>query len=348
MQISIIIPTYNRAIELAKLLADLLTQVEHLAIANLELIVVDNNSTDNTKQIVQAQPSIKYIFEANQGVSFARNSGIINSTGDLVVFLDDDVRLASNWLQVIYDLAKDLDLTKPLAFGSRVIPDWQSKPSWIKFSGPFAISQSVFPSHDFGEHDCLYPFTYNGVTISNPIGACMIFTRKVFELFGDFRVDLGPGLAFELIHEDTEYFRYLINQKIETVYLADCVVYHPVSDSRTAFDYICEWYYKSGLSMYFMSHNPREASSRIKILFIGVPLRFKGYLPNLLETIKMGGVPLYLFAKIVVLYILYLLTRLCFWQDLTRWLLIYLAKTRGEIAGAKLISIRDSLKRTNS
>ena len=66
-----------------------------------EVVVVDNNSTDNTKETVESFKEffrLKYIFEKKQGVSEARNSGIINSSGDIIAFMDDDSIADEKWL----------------------------------------------------------------------------------------------------------------------------------------------------------------------------------------------------------------------------------------------------------
>lgn len=97
LKISVIIVTYNRASMLADVLTSLTTQLRQPE----EVIVVDNNSVDTTKQVAESfndRLNICYIFESIQGTSFARNTGIKNATGDIVVFLDDDCIAQKEWL----------------------------------------------------------------------------------------------------------------------------------------------------------------------------------------------------------------------------------------------------------
>jgi len=86
-KVSVIIPTYNRAAYLAEALNSVLSQTYK----DFELIVIDDGSTDNTKEIVKKfSGEIRYFYQKNQGVSAARNVGIINSNGEFVSFLDSD------------------------------------------------------------------------------------------------------------------------------------------------------------------------------------------------------------------------------------------------------------------
>ena len=84
--VSVVIPCFNYAGYLAKAIESVLSQ----SYQHFEIIVVDDGSTDHTKEVVQKYPLVKYLYQTNQGVSAARNVGIKSSTGELVVFLDAD------------------------------------------------------------------------------------------------------------------------------------------------------------------------------------------------------------------------------------------------------------------
>lgn len=87
MKISVIIPTYNRANHLQQALHSVIRQTAQPD----EIIIVDDGSNDNTKTIVNDFPSnVKYLYQNNNGVSSARNSGIKQATGDFIAFLDSD------------------------------------------------------------------------------------------------------------------------------------------------------------------------------------------------------------------------------------------------------------------
>jgi glycosyltransferase involved in cell wall biosynthesis len=87
--VSVIVPTYNRATQLQRAISSVLCQTYR----QYEIIVVDDGSTDNTKEIVAslgATEQIRYFYQANRGRSAARNTGIRMAQGDFIAFLDSD------------------------------------------------------------------------------------------------------------------------------------------------------------------------------------------------------------------------------------------------------------------
>lgn len=86
-KVSVIIPSYNRA----KLLGRAIDSVLHQTFSDYEIIVVDDGSKDNTKDVLKAYDGkIKYIYQANRGISGARNQGIKEARGEYIAFLDSD------------------------------------------------------------------------------------------------------------------------------------------------------------------------------------------------------------------------------------------------------------------
>ena len=87
MNISVIIPTWNRAERLVNALQSVFSQ----SLLATEVIVVDDGSTDDTREIVRNQfPDVRYLFQQNKGVSSARNTGIKAASGDWIALLDSD------------------------------------------------------------------------------------------------------------------------------------------------------------------------------------------------------------------------------------------------------------------
>jgi len=98
MKISVIIVTFNRAASLKEALQSLSKQ----ACRPDEVIVVDNNSNDDTKEVVncfEGPLNIRYVFEEKRGIPFARNTGIKQARCEIVAFMDDDCRPRHDWLE---------------------------------------------------------------------------------------------------------------------------------------------------------------------------------------------------------------------------------------------------------
>lgn len=130
--LSIVICTYNRAFILPDCLESLVSQ--HTQETPFELIVVDNNSSDHTRQLVKSYqttyPFIKYVIEPKQGLSFARNTGFRVATGKWIGYIDDDAKARMDLISIVFDIIqnnKEFD-----AFGGMYYPWYKyGKPRWL-------------------------------------------------------------------------------------------------------------------------------------------------------------------------------------------------------------------------
>jgi len=144
VDISVVIPTYNRGSQLRPLLEALLNQDARGV--SYEVLVVDNNSSDNTAAVIEAarlsDPSrlIRYFFEPRQGVSYARNTGIAHARAPIIAFLDDDVVPATDWA---YSVKQAMDrYPEADCIGGRIQAVWKRPPpSWLDAAhkGPLAL-----------------------------------------------------------------------------------------------------------------------------------------------------------------------------------------------------------------
>src|SRR5690606_15764736 len=93
--VSIVIPCYNHARFLGEAIESALGQTY----PRVEVVVVDDGSTDDTAAVVVRYPAVRYVRQANAGLAAARNAGLRASTGELLVFLDADDRLTPGALE---------------------------------------------------------------------------------------------------------------------------------------------------------------------------------------------------------------------------------------------------------
>lgn len=160
--ISVIIPVYNGA----EFLPDAVASVRAQAYAALEIIVVDDGSTDHTAQVVQTLgDGIRYIYQPNQGPAAARNAGLAAAQGELIAFLDaDDLWPADKLAQQLPALAAAPDTV--LVWGHTQICPYKTTintipavaPNWMPLLGSILSRKEVFqqvglfePSLRYGE-----------------------------------------------------------------------------------------------------------------------------------------------------------------------------------------------------
>lgn len=136
MKVSVIIPTYNRSHMICDALESLCQQ--DLPADDFEVLVVDNNSKDETKQVVaqyianHKDCNIRYIFEPRQGDYFARNRGAEEAKGKYLVFSDDDALFDTNYLSTILNLFETYPNVGVV--GTRIVVKWENgtPARWIK------------------------------------------------------------------------------------------------------------------------------------------------------------------------------------------------------------------------
>ena len=150
--VSLIVPTYNRADDLKNALASFLNQ--SLNKKFYEIIVVDNNSSDHTRFVVDDinrlhSSGIRYIFECRQGLHNARNIGASSALGEIIIFGDDDIKASYFWLETIWNEFKFNSSTGIV--GGKILPEWEgSPPEWIYDYGSNK-THAVFAYLDYGD-----------------------------------------------------------------------------------------------------------------------------------------------------------------------------------------------------
>ncbi|MGB8540681.1 MAG: glycosyltransferase [Candidatus Acidiferrales bacterium] len=270
-KITVILCTHNRARTLATALESIAAQnVPHSV--GWEIVVVDNNSSDDTRQVVEdiqrRYPNrFRYFFERQQGLSHARNAGIREARGEILAFIDDDETAASDWL---HSLTVNLYNGEWSGAGGRILPQWNcDRPKWLSDQSAFALAPlAVF---DLG--------TQAGPLTESPFGANMAFRKEVFDACGGFRTDLGRIGKGMLSGEDSEFGRRVLAAGRRLRYEPSAVTYHPVEEFRIRRKYFLEWWFNKGRS------DVREFGNQAKkVHFLGIPLRlFRGFVAESLR-----------------------------------------------------------------
>lgn len=270
MKITVILCTFNRCQLLAKALESVARSILPDAV-DWEVLVVDNNSSDRTPDIVesicQQYPGrFRYLFEPQPGKSRALNAGIREARGNLLAFTDDDVVVEPTWLQ---NLTMALDKGECVGTAGRILPELTfSPPRWIPLKDRGALAPLALFTPDLEA----------GRLNESPYGANMAYQKRVFGKYGGFRTDLGPepGSGNPQKCEDSEFGHRLLTAGETLRYEPTAVVYHSVPPNRVQKKYFLAWWLDK---------------ARADILAFGIPTDTKW---------MVAGIPLYLFRKLAI------------------------------------------------
>jgi len=269
-KISVAICTYNRARFITKALDSLSNQ--NFDKNNFEVVVVDNNSTDNTQELLKTyqkdHPSLNFRFvtETNQGVAYTRTRGAMEAKGEIVAYLDDDCMAESNWLN---EIAKFYDSHhEAMSTGGRIIPLYLTPiPKWV---GKYFWG--LVGNYDQGKN----VFQMQGVRY--PSGANMHFRKTAFEKYGYFDGDLGRSGKSLMAGEEKAMYLKLINANEKVYYLPHVIVHHHVEENKFDKEYVKRHSMGIGASERLMN----------KGSFVKLSIKFFEYLAKLGFAIAYG------------------------------------------------------------
>jgi glycosyltransferase involved in cell wall biosynthesis len=241
MKFSVLIATHNRAGQLRDTLRSL---AGVSTAASWEAIVVDNNSRDDTRDVVRAAAetfpvALRYLFEPEQGKAAALNAGMRISEGEVLVFTDDDVRFETDWLD---RAGEALEQSGGDYVGGKVLPIWGGpRPAWL----PNRDGQhwAVVALLDYGTDSC--EFGRNRVPW--PLGVNMAVRREAFDRTGpwDNRFDRkGNTLRGQ---GQREWCLRARASGLRGFYAPRMVVHHIVPDERLNRQYFRRWFYWHGI-----------------------------------------------------------------------------------------------------
>lgn len=279
MKYSIVIATYNRSADLRATL-DSLSRLR--PDGPWEAIVVDNNSTDGTRDVVEQAArtfpvACRYLVEPHQGRSPALNAGIRAARGSIIATTDDDVRVPPDWLT---RAGEGLARMECGYVGGRVLPLWgAARPAWLPNRG--GKQWAVIALLDYGAE----PIEF-GTRV--PLGVNMAFTRSAFDRVGLFDPAIGRRAGTLLGQEVREWCIRARRAGVRGYYLPAMTVEHVIPAERLRKAYFRRWFYWRGISralLYRRAGLDMEAPEQTTLDYSTVP--------------HVAGVPRYLYRKLL-------------------------------------------------
>lgn len=264
--ISVVICTYNRAGLLSNALQTLCEQTINKS--HYEVLVVDNNSRDNTHAVTKdfslRYPNIRYCFEIQQGLSHARNRGWREAKGAYVAYLDDECKVPAQWLAVAYQIIENLS---PAVFGGPYYGFHNSSaPRWWKKS-----------YESFGHSETARALI-EGEYLR---GANIFIKRSLLAMIGGFNVELGmSGQKLAYGEESHLQMRIRENTNNEIIYYEPKLyIYHLVRPEKMTWRYILNSRFVGGRHIYTVfwdktSQIPRPPQLQLLAQAIVTLLRF--------------------------------------------------------------------------
>jgi glycosyltransferase involved in cell wall biosynthesis len=212
-----------------------------------EILVVDNNSNDNTREEVHGfigsgKHNCKYLFEPTQGKVHALNRGMMSSQGEILGFTDDDVLVDKHWIREIVETFRESDA---VCVGGKVLPIWESaRPHWLTDQ-----LLNVLAILDYGDELFEYDWKKQNHML---FGVNFSFRKTFFIDNGLFNVKLGSR------SEDQEMFDRLRDVKAKVIYNPRIVVNHRIHPERLTKSYFRKWYYDTGRARAKLSYRNRR------------------------------------------------------------------------------------------
>lgn len=238
IKISIIILTLNRASYLKTALNSALNQ--SFSENKYEIIVIDNGSTDNTKQLVedlnhQHDNRIRYFYDIRPGLHIGRHLGAKYARGDILLYGDDDIIASTEWVKEIY---KCYSKKKVGAAGGKIIPKYEIEPpKWLKIfhSGYLSLL-------DLGDE-------YLEINTNEIYGCNLSIRRSILFELGGFHPDAMPqGLIKYRGDGETALMDKVVKAGYKTIYNPKAYVYHVIPSSRLTINYFKKRAFNQGIS----------------------------------------------------------------------------------------------------
>ncbi len=280
MKASVLICTHNRA----SFLKDLLTCLKDQSYSSCdyELIVVDNASEDQTefvvRDIAKEMKNLSYVCEPKLGLSAARNTGIQNTRGDIIAFLDDDSLPESTWLETLIRSFEEFS-PAPVCVGGKILPIWEvSKPDWLPNDSRLQILSLL----DWGD----FPTWRSSPSL---FAGNLAIKKSALHRIGGFNTQLGRK-GDMLFSMEEIFFLFMVLQeygKQSLLYQPKALVYHRITEEKIADKgYILRRSYWDGYSKAIMKIAISRMDFKEKRNASWLQLAEYGKLGSLAESVK--------------------------------------------------------------
>ncbi len=279
---SVLIATYNRAEMLGETL-DAFARMRVSPELRWEVIVIDNNSTDATRAVVERRQGdfpapLVYLFERRQGRSSALNSGIAAARGRILVFPDDDMPPRDGWLDAACGPLLGSDPSVGYT-GGPIRPIWGAPPpDWLDLTA--GDLWGTIGIHDHGPE----PFVYEERS-KVPMPGNLAVRRSLLDAIGGFRPELGrtDDARVLLGQEGAELLLRARAAGVHGVYVPQMEIDHHIPAERLTRSYFRRWWFGRGVS--------RAALERMQpVTELGLDLR---------RVPHVFGVPRYMYGQAI-------------------------------------------------
>jgi glycosyltransferase involved in cell wall biosynthesis len=258
MKLSVIFCTYNREKYLYNALKSIAEQ--DFPPPDYEIVLVNNNSTDSTESICERfqadypQIEFSYFLETNQGLSYARNRGIKESKGNILVFVDDDATVFDSYLLSIKSF---FELHPAVAAcGGPIVPVYETeKPEWLSHYTEQLIGGALY------EGDKIKLFR-NG---KYPGGGNSAFRKEVFGKYGLFNVELGRKGTGLIGAEEKDLYDRLAKSGEVFFYLPQMGIHHYIPGKKLTESHFRELTYSIGKSERIRTKSTSQKAYRCRI-----------------------------------------------------------------------------------
>jgi glycosyltransferase involved in cell wall biosynthesis len=265
MEFTVCICTYNRASSLLKTLESV-SALNVSAKTKWELLVIDNNSTDETKSISERYRNkvpLRYVFEPLQGLSHARNRAVKECATDVICFTDDDMIVDPLWLKEI--VQSTMNFPNADYYGGRIIPYWPNgRPHWLRDEG-MALIAGLLGRYDLGSVVRMYI-----PEDPSPYGGNFGLRRRLFEKLEPFHTDLGVRGSIHGRGEESEYFLRAKAKGFRGVYIGTAMCHHAVNPRHLRLSFMYHFGVQKGIAEKIFRNKPDMKGSLLQEILYGI------------------------------------------------------------------------------